>query len=82
MKNVRALIVDLAALLAAPGAFADVTIGVTINVSIPLTGPTSALGIPSKNGIELWPKTIAGEQLKVIILDDRPDPAQPTRPAA
>jgi branched-chain amino acid transport system substrate-binding protein len=56
--------------LAAPAARADVTIG----VSIPLTGPTSALGIPSKNGIELWPKTIAGEKLNVIVLDDATDP--------
>lgn len=54
---------------AAP-ALADITIG----VSLPLTGPTSALGIPCKNGIELWPKTIAGEKLNVIILDDATDP--------
>jgi branched-chain amino acid transport system substrate-binding protein len=51
-------------------AMADLTIG----VSIPLTGPTSALGIPSKNGIDLWPKTIAGEKLNVIVLDDQTDP--------
>ena len=61
-----------AALLAfaALGAQADVTIG----VSIPLTGPTSALGIPTKNGIALWPKEIAGEKLNVIMLDDATDP--------
>ena len=51
---------------------ADVTIG----VSLPLTGPTSALGIPSKNGIALWPKEVAGEKLNVIILDDATDPGQ------
>ena len=54
----------------ASGAQADVTIG----VSIPLTGPTSALGIPSKNGISLWPATIGGEKLNVIVLDDATDP--------
>ena len=53
-------------------AFADITIG----VSLPLTGPTSALGIPSKNGISLWPSTVAGEKLNVIILDDATDPTQ------
>ncbi|MEP7058030.1 MAG: branched-chain amino acid ABC transporter substrate-binding protein, partial [Caldimonas sp.] len=58
------------AALASPSAFADLTIG----VSISLTGPTSALGIPTKNGIELWPKTIAGEKLNVIVLDDATDP--------
>ena len=60
----------LVALLATAAAHADITIG----VSLPLTGPTSALGIPCKNGIELWPKTIAGEKLNVIILDDATDP--------
>ena len=61
-----------AALLLAGAAQADVTIG----VSLPLTGPTSALGIPSKNGIALWPKEVAGEKLNVIILDDATDPGQ------
>ncbi len=56
--------------LGASAAFADITIG----VSIPLTGPTSALGIPTKNGIALWPTSIAGEKLNVIVLDDATDP--------
>lgn len=70
MIRVRSLALALAGLAAAGLAQADITIG----VSIPLTGPTSALGIPSKNGIELWPKTIGGEKLNVIILDDATDP--------
>jgi branched-chain amino acid transport system substrate-binding protein len=48
---------------------------ITIGVSISLTGPTSALGIPTRNGIALWPKEIAGEKLNVIVLDDATDPA-------
>lgn len=72
MKKIRSLTAALAAALAAGGAFADVTIG----VCIPLTGPTSALGIPSKNGILLWPTSIAGEKLNVIVLDDATDPTQ------
>ncbi|MEO6032462.1 MAG: ABC transporter substrate-binding protein [Burkholderiaceae bacterium] len=56
--------------IAATVASADATIG----VSVPLTGPTSALGIPSKNGILLWPSSIAGEKLNVVILDDATDP--------
>jgi branched-chain amino acid transport system substrate-binding protein len=67
--NVRILIA-LAAACAATHAMADLTIG----VSVSLTGPTSALGVPTKNGIELWPKTIAGEKLNVILLDDATDP--------
>ena len=70
MKNTRTLLAGAALLLGATLAHADITIG----VSLSLTGPTSALGIPSKNGIELWPKTIAGEKLNVIMLDDATDP--------
>jgi branched-chain amino acid transport system substrate-binding protein len=51
-------------------AHADITIGVVQ----PLTGPASGLGIPVKNGIMIWPKTIAGETLKVVVLDDATDP--------
>ena len=52
-------------------ALADLTIG----VSISLTGPTSALGIPTQKGIALWPKEIAGEKLNVDRSRrcDRPD---------
>lgn len=62
----------LAAVLALIGgmAHADITIGVVQ----PLTGPASGLGIPVKNGIAIWPKTIAGETLKVVVLDDATDP--------
>ena len=58
------------ALMAAGFAHADNTIGVVQ----PLTGPASGLGIPVKNGIAIWPKTIAGETLKVVVLDDATDP--------
>ena len=70
MLKIRTLVATLAALLGTSFAYADITIG----VSIALTGPTSALGIPTKNGIELWPKTIGGEKVNVIILDDATDP--------
>jgi branched-chain amino acid transport system substrate-binding protein len=60
-----------AALLALSGAaLADITIG----VCLPLTGPASGLGIPINNQIKLWPTSIAGEKLKVIVLDDATDP--------
>ena len=70
MLKIRTLVATLATLLGTSFAQADITIG----VCIPLTGPTSALGIPTKNGIELWPKTIGGEKVNVIILDDATDP--------
>ena len=70
MKHLKTWLATAALAALAAGAQADVTIG----VSVPLTGPTSALGIPSKNGISLWPTTIAGEKLNVIVLDDATDP--------
>jgi branched-chain amino acid transport system substrate-binding protein len=77
MKNKFHLIAASLAAAFAGAAHADITIG----VSISLTGPTSALGIPTKNGIELWPKTIAGEKLNVIVLDDATDPTQAVKNA-
>lgn len=70
MKTFKTLIATAVAVLAAGAAQADITIG----VSLPLTGPASGLGIPMKNQIALWPQSIGGEKLKVIILDDATDP--------
>jgi branched-chain amino acid transport system substrate-binding protein len=70
MKLAKTLITAAIAALAAGTAMADITIGVVL----PLTGPASGLGIPMKNAIALWPQSIAGEKLKVIVLDDATDP--------
>lgn len=64
----------IALTLSATSALADITIGVTI----PVTGPGAALGIPLKQSIELWPSEIAGEKIKVILLDDAGDPSAAT----
>jgi len=58
--------------LLAGAAQADITIG----ISLPLTGPASGLGIPMANYIKLWPTSIAGEKLNVIVLDDATDPTK------
>jgi branched-chain amino acid transport system substrate-binding protein len=70
MKTVNTLIAYAVAALATGAALADITIG----VALPLTGPASGLGIPINNQIKLWPATIAGEKIKVIVLDDATDP--------
>jgi branched-chain amino acid transport system substrate-binding protein len=72
MKTITRTLVTIAAVMAAGGAAADITIG----VSLPLTGPASGLGIPMNNGFKLWPQTIAGEKLKLVILDDVSDPTK------
>jgi branched-chain amino acid transport system substrate-binding protein len=61
-----------AALLASSAALADITVG----VSLPLTGPGSGLGIPMSNGLKLWPATIGGEKVRLVILDDATDPTK------
>ena len=72
MKKARTLVTALAAACAASAAFADVNIG----ISLPLTGPASGLGIPMKNYFALFPQTIAGEKVNLIILDDATDPTK------
>lgn len=71
MKALKPLAAALLALVATV-AKADITIG----VSLPLTGPASGLGIPMGNYIKLWPTTIAGQKLNVIVLDDATDPTK------
>ncbi len=69
-NTARKSAIAAAALLLSGAALADITIG----VSLPLTGPASGLGIPINNQVKLWPASIAGEKLKVIVLDDATDP--------
>src|SRR5438093_10385737 len=45
-----------------------------VGVSLPLTGPASGLGLPMQNEFKLWPTTVAGQKLNLIILDDATDP--------
>ena len=60
----------LAGLLAASlSAHADINVGVTLSA----TGPAASLGIPEKNTIALMPKTIGGQKINYIVLDDASD---------
>ena len=59
----------VAALLASALAHADINVGVTVSA----TGPAASLGIPEKNTIALMPKTIAGQKINYIVLDDASD---------
>ncbi len=67
------LLASVVAAMVSP-AQADLTVG----VCLPLTGPAAGLGIPSKNGLQLWPDTIAGQKVKTIIYDDATDSTQAT----
>ena len=59
----------LASVLATALAHADINVGVTLSA----TGPAASLGIPEKNTITLMPKTIGGEKINYIVLDDGSD---------
>ncbi|WP_374624421.1 ABC transporter substrate-binding protein [Pandoraea sp.] len=46
---------------------------VKIGVSLSATGPAASLGIPEKNTVALLPKTIGGQSVQYIVLDDATD---------
>jgi branched-chain amino acid transport system substrate-binding protein len=63
-----ALCVTVLSLVPRP-ALADVTIGLMVSA----TGPTSAIGIPQRNTGELLPRTIGGERVRYVSLEDGGD---------
>jgi branched-chain amino acid transport system substrate-binding protein len=70
--NVKKTLVAIAVLAASGAALADINVGVVLS----LTGPGSGLGLPMQNEFKLWPQTIAGEKVNLIILDDASDPGK------
>jgi branched-chain amino acid transport system substrate-binding protein len=68
----KTLLAAAVTLLASSAALADITIG----VSASLTGPGSGLGIPVGNGVKMWPATVGGEKIKLVLLDDATDPTK------
>ena len=68
-RNLFPLAIAAAAALACSAALADINVGVTVSA----TGPAASLGIPEKNTIVLMPRTIAGEKVNYIVLDDASD---------
>lgn len=77
MKKVIKATLLVFALALSGMARADLTVGVVLS----LTGPGSGLGIPTSNGFKLWPETIGGEKVKLIVLDDATDPTQGSKNA-
>jgi len=72
MKLKKNLLAATIAVMASGAALADINIG----VSLALTGPGSGLGIPMQNQLKLFPKTIGGEKVNLVILDDATDPGK------
>ncbi len=70
--NFKKTLLTMTATVACSAALADINIG----VSLALTGPGSGLGIPMQNQLKLFPKTIGGEKVNLIVLDDATDPGK------
>ncbi len=70
MKKSLLATLALAGTLAAASVQADITVGVSLGV----TGPGASLGIPYKNAFQLVPKTLGGEPVHYLILDDESKP--------
>ena len=66
MRWSAALLVTV--LLADPAA-AQIKVGVTIST----TGPAASLGVPQRNSVALLPRTVAGQSVEYIVLDDAAD---------
>ncbi|HEY0878848.1 MAG TPA: ABC transporter substrate-binding protein [Zeimonas sp.] len=69
-STLKALAFAAAAAFVATAAHAEIRIGVSLGT----TGPGSSLGIPYKNAFQLIPKTLGGEPVTYIILDDESKP--------
>jgi branched-chain amino acid transport system substrate-binding protein len=59
----------LLGLFVAQPAHADITIGVILS----LTGPAASLGIPAENTVKLWPSKLAGQNVHIILVNDKSD---------
>ncbi|HEY7902636.1 MAG TPA: ABC transporter substrate-binding protein [Casimicrobiaceae bacterium] len=69
MKPCIKLAAAVATAIVATVAQADITIGVTLSA----TGPAASLGIPERNTFELLPRSIGGQKINWVILDDGSD---------
>jgi branched-chain amino acid transport system substrate-binding protein len=72
MKLKKTLLALAITAVSSTAALADIKIG----VSLALTGPGSGLGIPMQNQFKLFPQTIGGEKVQLIVLDDGTDPGK------
>ena len=70
MKQLRHAVLALISTLAVGASQAEITIGVSLGT----TGPGASLGVPYKNAFQLIPKTLGGEPVRYIILDDESKP--------
>lgn len=59
-------------------AHADIHVGVIVST----TGPSASLGIPAEQAVRMWPTEMAGQKLKVTLLNDNSDTGTAAKHAA
>lgn len=77
MKRKGLLAFAMLGLFAGHAAAQEITVGVTLGA----TGPGASLGIHYKNAFQLFPKTLGGQPVKYILLEDATDPANAAKNA-
>jgi branched-chain amino acid transport system substrate-binding protein len=77
MKLKLALLAAAAAAGIGSAAHAEITVGVSLGI----TGPGASLGVHYRNAYQLLPKTLGGEPVRYIILDDASDPTNAAKNA-
>ena len=75
--KISAAMIGMFLAVAIPVARADVKVGVITGA----TGPGASLGIPYKNTFAILPKTLGGEPVQYIIVDDGTDPGNAVKQA-
>src|SRR2546423_15444796 len=63
--------------LAATAAHAEIVVGVSLGI----TGPGASLGVHYRNAFQLMGKTLGGEPVRFIILEDASDPTNAAKNA-
>ena len=70
-------LVALALAMTANSAHAEIVVGVSLGI----TGPGASLGVHYRNAYQLMPKTLGGEPVRYIVLDDASDPTNAAKNA-
>jgi branched-chain amino acid transport system substrate-binding protein len=63
------------------GLYGEAAAQIKVGVVLAATGPAASLGIPSKNTYAVLPKTLGGQAVEYIILDDATDPTNSVKHA-
>jgi branched-chain amino acid transport system substrate-binding protein len=75
--TIRQAFIGFTLLAASTAATAEIIVGVTVST----TGPGASLGVHYRNTFNMLPKTLGGQPVKYIILDDASDPTQAVKNA-